>query len=389
MRVTKRDGHLEPLDINKIHNVLEWACNGGTANGQDNPLAPIKGVSVSEIEMRAHLQLFDKMKTSQSHECLIKAAAELVSEKTPNYDHVAARLRWFAVRKEAFGKFSPPSLLEVVRKNIENKHYDPEIINFYTEEEWNEIDKMIDHSRDDKFRYAGAEQMYKKYLVQNRKTKQIYESFQFPYILVSAILFSSYDRDVRLSYVKRYYDAISRHYISLPTPIMGGLRTPTKQFSSCTLIESGDSLKSIKATSNAIMDYAANRAGIGLNIGSIRAVGQPVRNGEAVTTGILPFSKLFAAALKSVSQGGIRGASATFNYPVWHLEFETLIELKNNKGTEETRLRNVDYCVHVNRTMYERLAEGGMITFFTPEEVPDLYEAFYGDPADFKKLYVK
>jgi ribonucleoside-diphosphate reductase alpha chain len=284
----------------------------------------------------------------------------------------------------------PPSLKEVVDLNVGRGLYDPEIVAMYSDEEWAEIGAMVDHGRDDLFRYAGAEQMTKKYLVQNRKTKQVYETFQFPYILVAAILFSKYPKDTRLNFVKRYYDLVSQHYVSLPTPIMAALRTNRKQFSSCTLIEAGDSLKSINAAASAIVDYASNKAGIGLNIGRIRAEGQLVRGGDAVTTGVLPFAKYFAAALKSCSQGAVRGASATFNYPVWHLEFPTLIELKNNKGTDETRLRTVDYCVHLNLVMYERLVNKGNITFFSPDEVPGLYEAFYSPDTDaFRALYEK
>jgi ribonucleoside-diphosphate reductase alpha chain len=279
--------------------------------------------------------------------------------------------------------------LEIVKSNTRKGIYDPEVINYYSEEEWGVINSFIDHGRDDLFRFAGAEQMYKKYLAQNRKTKKIYETFQIPYIMVAAILFNKYPKETRLSYVKRYYDQVSQHYISLPTPIMSGLRTKTKQFSSCTLIDSGDSLNSINASATAIVNYASNKAGIGLNIGRIRAAGQAVRNGDAVTTGVLPFAKYFAAALKSCSQGAVRGASATFNWPIWHLEFETLIELKNNKGTAETRLQVVDYCVHLNKTMYERLLSKGNITFFSPDEVPDLYEAFYGPAEEFKVLYEK
>lgn len=384
MLITKRDGIKQELDLNKIHAVLTWACEGQN----DEALSPIKGVSVSEIEMRAQLHFFDGMKTKAIHETLIKAASELISEDTPNYDHVAARLVWFSVRKEAFRNNLVPQLSAIVKKNVELGVYSKDILDLYTEEEFSELNSMIDHKRDDLFRYAGAEQMRKKYLVQNRKTKQIFESFQIPYILVAALLFSKYPKNTRMKFVKKYYDLISQHYISLPTPIMAGLRTKVKQFSSCTLIESGDSLKSINAASSAIVDYASRKAGIGLNIGAIRAEGQTVRNGDAVTTGVVPFAKYFNAALKSCSQGAVRGASATFNYPVWHLEFERLIELKNNKGTEETRLRTVDYCVHLNKLFYERLASKGIITFFSPEEVPDLYAAFYSnDYKNFEKLY--
>lgn len=384
MLVTKRDGSKQELDLNKIHDVLTWACEGQN----DEALTPIKGVSVSEIEMRAQLHFYDGMKTKAIHETLIKAASELISEDTPNYDHVAARLVWFTVRKEAFRNNLVPQLSAVIRKNVEIGVYSKDILDLYTEDEFNELNNMIDHKRDDLFRYAGAEQMRKKYLVQNRKTKELFESFQIPYILVAALLFAKYPKNTRMKYVKKYYDLISQHYISLPTPIMAGLRTKVKQFSSCTLIESGDSLKSINAAASAIVDYASRKAGIGLNIGAIRAEGQTVRNGDAVTTGVIPFAKYFNAALKSCSQGAVRGASATFNYPVWHLEFERLIELKNNKGTEETRLRTVDYCVHLNKLFYERLATKGNITFFSPEEVPDLYVAFYSNNyKEFEKLY--
>ena len=385
MLVTKRDGTTQPLDLDKIHAVLEWAVNGDTKNG----LKPIKGVSVSQIEMQAQPHFHNRIRTADIHETIVRAAANLISAETPNYDHVAARLRWFDVRKKAFQSNEPPHLLEVIKRNTRIGLYDPDLIHFYNEDEWNVINGFIDHERDDLFRFAGAEQMYSKYLVQNRKSKKIYETFQFPYILVAAILFHKYPTGTRLNYVKRYYDQTSQHYISLPTPIMAGLRTKTKQFSSCTLIDSGDSLNSITSAATAIVNYASQKAGIGLNIGRIRAVGQQVRNGDAVTTGVLPFAKLFAAALKSCSQGAVRGASATFNYPLWHLEFETLIELKNNKGTHETRLPIVDYCVHLNKTMYERLLSGGNITFFSPDEVPDLYEAFYGPSNEFKVLYEK
>ena len=386
MKVQKRDGNLQELDLNKIHAVLTWACEGKN----DDALQPIKGVSISQIEMRAQLHFYDGMPTSAIHELLIKASAELISEDYPNYDHVAARLVSFAVRKEAFGNNLPPHLRTVINRNIETGVYSKDIITKYTDDEIDELNALIVHNRDDLFRYAGSEQMRKKYLVQNRKTKKIFESFQFPYIMVAALLFANYPAKKRMQYVKRYYDLTSQHYISLPTPIMAGLRTKVKQFSSCTLIDAGDSLPSINATSAAIVEYASRKAGIGLNIGRLRAQGQPVRGGDAVTTGVIPFAKYFNAALKSCSQGAVRGASATFNYPVWHLEFEHLIELKNERGTEETRLRTVDYCVHLNELFYRRLINKENITFFSPEEVPDLYEAFYGKSVpDFERLYKK
>lgn len=304
MRVIKRDGSSQNIDLQKIHSVLTWACEGQN----DDALAPIKGVSVSQIEMNAHLHFYDGMPTKAIHETLIKATSELISEEQPNYDHVAARLVWFAVRKESFRNNLPPHLRKVVYENVERKVYSKDILSLYTDEELDELNRFIRHERDDLFRYAGAEQMRKKYLCQNRKTKQLYESFQFPYILVAAILFGNYPKDKRMSYVKKYYDLISTHVISLPTPIMAGLRTKVKQFSSCVLVSSGDSLPSINATSAAIVEYASRKAGLGVDIGRIRAEGQPVRGGDAITTGVLPFAKYFNAALKSCSQGAVRGA---------------------------------------------------------------------------------
>lgn len=384
MYVIKRNGTTQELDLNKIHAVLTWACEGAN----DDALTPIKGVSISEIEMRSQIHFYEGMKTSEIHELLIKAASDLISTDYPNYDQVAARLVWFAVRKAAFANNIPPHLREVVKSNIKRGFYTTDITDLYNDEELDELNSFIDHGRDDLFKYAGAEQMRKKYLVQNRRTKKIFESFQFPYILVSALLFGKYPKSTRMKYVKMYYDFISQHYISLPTPIMAGLRTNSKQFSSCTLIESGDSLKSINAVASAIVEYASNKAGIGVNMGGIRAEGQEIRKGDAVTTGVIPFAKYFNSALKSCSQGAVRGASGTFNYPIWHLEFDALIELKNNKGTEETRLRTVDYCVHLNKLFYERLIHKGKITFFSPNQVPDLYQAFYSDDYDtFVRLY--
>jgi ribonucleoside-diphosphate reductase alpha chain len=384
MVVTKRNGSTEPLDLSKLHAVVEWACNG------DEIFPPIRGVSVSQIEMTANPHFQNKIKTKDIHSMLIKAAADLISEDTPNYDQVAARLNWLAIRKEAFGSNNPPHLYEVVKKNIALGVYTKELLELYSEEEFDILNAMIDHNRDDLFKYAGSEQMRKKYLAQNRKTKQLYETFQFPYILAAAILFGTYPKDKRFYYIKKFYDLASQHYISLPTPIMAGLRTNVKQFSSCTVIECGDSLNSIKATGDAIIDYASRKAGIGLGIGRLRAVGQPVRNGDAITTGVIPYLKKLNADLKCVAQGAVRSASATANYPGWHLEFESLIELKNNKGTEETRIRTLDYVVAINGFMLMRLATGGNITLFSPEEVPDLYEAFYSSNTHlFEELYLK
>jgi len=384
MVVTKRSGSLEEMTLDKIHAVVDWACNG------DGVFPPIKGVSVSQIEMQANPHFHSKIKTKDIHEMLIKASADLITEETPNYDQVAARLVWLAVRKEAFNDNNPPHLSVVLKRNISAGVYNEDIINHYTTKEFDQINDMIDHDRDDLFKYCGSEQMRKKYLVQNRKTKQLYESFQFPYIMVPVILFAHYPKETRMEWIKKFYDLVSRHYISLPTPIMAGLRTNVKQFSSCTIIDCGDSLNSINSTSKAIVDYASRKAGIGLNIGRLRSLGQPVRNGDAITTGVIPFTKLFNAALKSVSQGSLRGASCTSSFPGWHLEFDRLIELKNNKGTEETRVRTMDYSIALNETLYQRLIDGKNITLFSPDEVPDLYEAFYSkDLSVFEELYVK
>ena len=384
MLVTKRNGEIQEQDLQKIHAVLTWACEGHN----DDALTPIKGVSVSQIEMQAQLHFYDKMPTRAIHETLIRATAELICEDTPNYDQVAARLVWFSVRKEAFRNNLPPHLRKVIYDNVERGVYSKDILDLYSDDEIDELNRMIRHERDDLFRYAGAEQMRKKYLVQNRRSKQVYESFQFPYIMVAAILFGKYPKERRMKYVKQYYDLTSTHVISLPTPIMAGLRTKVKQFSSCVLVSSGDSLPSINAVASAIVEYASRKAGLGIDIGRIRAEGQSVRNGDAVTTGVLPFAKYFNAALKSCSQGAVRGASATVNYPIIHLEFERLIELKNEKGTDETRLRTVDYCVHLNGIMYKRWAKNQKITFFSPEEVPDLFAAFYSsDLKKFEALY--
>ena len=384
MLVTKRNGSTEPLDLAKLNAVVSWACNG------DNEIPGIKGVSVSQIELVANPHFSNKIKTKDIHETIIKAAADLISEDAINYDQVAARLTWMAVRKEAFGSNTPPHLFDVVNKNTSIGVYTKELLSMYTPEEFDELNSMMVHDRDDLFKYAGSVQMRKKYLVQNRKTKQVYESFQFPYILVAAILFNEYPKDTRMSYIQKFYDLASQHYISLPTPIMAGLRTTVKQFSSCTIIDCGDSLESIKATGNAIIDYASQKAGIGCNIGRLRAEGQPIRGGDSVTTGVIPFLKKLNGDLKCVAQGAVRGSSCTVNYPGWHLEFEKLIELKNNKGTEETRIRTLDYTVALNGFMLKRLVAGLNITLFSPEEVPDLYDAFYSaDSEKFAELYVK
>ncbi|KAB7673273.1 class 1a ribonucleoside-diphosphate reductase subunit alpha [Plesiomonas shigelloides] len=375
--VTKRDGRKERIDLDKIHRVITWAAEG------------LHNVSVSQVELRSHIQFYDGIRTSDIHETIIKAAADLISRESPDYQYLAARLAIFHLRKKAYGQFEPPKLLDHVRKMVELGKYDAHLLQDYSEEEFAQMDEFLDHWRDMNFSYAAVKQLEGKYLVQNRVTGEIYESAQFLYILVAACLFAGYPRETRLDYVRRFYDAISTFKISLPTPIMSGVRTPTRQFSSCVLIECGDSLDSINATSSAIVKYVSQRAGIGINAGRIRALGSEIRGGEAFHTGCIPFYKHFQTAVKSCSQGGVRGGAATLFYPLWHLEVEDLMVLKNNRGVEENRVRHMDYGVQINKLMYQRLIKGENITLFSPSDVPGLYDAFFMDQAKFEELYVK
>ena len=377
INVTKRDGSSQQFDLEKVHRVLEWAVED------------ISGVSMSEIELKANIQLYDKIRAYDIHELLIKSAAELISDQTPNYQFVAARLISYKLRKEVYGDYKPWHLEDVIQTNVDKGVYDKSILEKYNHDEIDELNDYIKHDRDDTFTYAGMEQFRGKYLVQDRRTKDIYETPQVLYMMVSATLFSEYPKETRIKYVKDYYDAISQFYISLPTPIMAGVRTPTRQFSSCVLIESGDSLDSINATSTSIVKYISKKAGIGIGAGSIRANGAKVGDGSVVHTGLIPFLKYFQSAVKSCSQGGVRGGAATVYLPVWHYEFEDLVVLKNNKGTEETRVRHMDYAFQFNKLMYERLLSGGNITFFDPNDVPGLYESFFADQDKFKELYEK
>ncbi|KDE38641.1 MAG: class 1a ribonucleoside-diphosphate reductase subunit alpha [Nitrincola lacisaponensis] len=376
LMVTKRDGRQEPIDLEKIHRVIIWAAEG------------LQNVSVSQVELSAHLQFYEGIKTSDIHETLIKSAADLISEDSPDYQYLAARLAIFHLRKRAFGCFEAPDLFSHVSRMVAEKRYDAHLLEDYTQAEFDELNRCIDHSRDMNFSYAAVKQLEGKYLVQNRVTGQVYESPQLLYMLVSACLFSSYPKETRLDYVKRFYDATSLFKLSLPTPIMAGVRTPTRQFSSCVLIETDDSLDSINATAAAIVKYVSQRAGIGINAGRIRALGSPIRNGEAFHTGCIPFYKHFQTAVKSCSQGGVRGGAATLFYPIWHLEVESLLVLKNNRGVEENRVRHIDYGVQINKLMYQRLIKGETITLFSPHEVPGLYEAFFADQDEFERLYL-
>jgi len=377
IQVIKRDGDKEVLDLEKMHKVVFFACDG------------IAGVSPSEVEIKSHIQFYDGITSSEIQETLIKSAADLINEDTPNYQWVAGNLVNYHLRKMVYNSFEPCHVLDLVKKNTNRGFYDTALLEDYSEEEWETINNYIKHDRDFNISYVGMEQFRGKYLVQNRVTKDVFETPQMAYMLIAATLFSSYPKETRMKWVKDYYDAISNFDISLPTPVMAGVRTPQRQFSSCVLIETGDSLDSINATSSAIVKYVSQKAGIGVNAGAIRAINSPIRNGDASHTGVIPFYKMFQAAVKSCSQGGVRGGAATLYYPLWHLEVEDMLVLKNNKGTEDNRVRHLDYGVQFNKLMYERLMTGGNITLFSPNDVPGLYEAFFDDQDKFRELYEK
>ncbi|CAH0533017.1 Ribonucleoside-diphosphate reductase 1 subunit alpha [Vibrio stylophorae] len=377
LSVTKRDGRQEPIDLEKIHRVITWAAED------------LENVSVSQVELKSHIQFYDGIKTEDIHETIIKSAADLISEESPDYQYLAARLAIFHLRKKAYGQFEPPKLFDQVSKMVAAGKYDAHLLEDYSEEEFATMDNFIDHWRDMNFSYAAVKQLEGKYLVQNRVTGEIYESAQFLYILVAACLFAKYPKETRLDYIQRFYDAVSQFKISLPTPIMSGVRTPTRQFSSCVLIECDDSLDSINATASSVVRYVSQRAGIGINAGRIRALGSEIRGGEAFHTGCIPFYKYFQTAVKCCSQGGVRGGAATVFYPIWHGEVESLLVLKNNRGVEENRVRHMDYGVQINKLMYQRLIKGENISLFSPSDVPGLYDAFFADQAEFERLYAQ
>ena len=374
--VIKRDGHKEELNLEKLHRVVFWATEG------------LKNVSPSELEIRSQLQFYNNIKTKDVQETLIKAAADLITEDTPNYQYVAGRLINYALRKEVYNGYKPVHLYELVKKNVAIGYYTKEFLEWYDESEWEKINSFIDHERDMKLTYVAMEQLRGKYLIQNRVTGAILETPQVCYILIAATLFNKYPKETRMQWIKDYYECISTHQISLPTPIMAGLRSPQKQFSSCVLIETDDSLDSINATTSAIVKYVSQKAGIGIGAGRIRALGSPIREGDASHTGVVPFYKMFQAAVRSCSQGGVRNGAATLYYPIWHLEVEDLLVLKNNKGVEDNRVRHMDYGVQFNRLFYQRLIQGGDIHLFSPNDVPDLYNAFFNDQAKFETLYI-
>ena len=375
IQVQKRDGKKESLDLEKLHKVVFWATEG------------ITGVSASEVEIKSHIQFYNGIRTADIQETLIKSAADLITEETPNYQYVAGRLICYHIRKQVYGDFQPWHILDLVKKNVAAGFYDPELLESYTTEEWDRINGFVKHERDEELTYVAMEQFRGKYLVQNRVTKELFETPQVAYALIAATLFAAYPRESRMMWVKDYYDAISTHQVSLPTPVMAGVRTPQRQFSSCVLIETDDSLDSINATASSIVKYVSQKAGIGIGAGRIRAIKSPIRNGDAYHTGVIPFYKLFQAATRSCSQGGVRNGAATLYYPIWHLEVEDLLVLKNNKGTDDNRVRHMDYGVQFNKVMYERLLSNSDITLFSPHDVPEMFEAFFADVDRFRELY--
>jgi ribonucleoside-diphosphate reductase alpha chain len=375
--IVKRDGSKEPINVDKIHKVVEFACDG------------LAGVSSSQIEMNANLQFYDGMATHEIQDVLIRSANDLISLDAPNYQYAAARLLSYGVNKDVFGEYNAITLQQNIDVNIERGVYDKEILEKYTAEEIERLDSYIHHKRDENFTYAGLRQVVDKYLCQDRSSGQIFETPQHMYMMIAATLFANYPAETRMHYVRRYYDATSLFKVNIPTPVMAGVRTPVRQFASCVLVDSDDTLDSIFASDMSIGRYTAQRAGIGINAGRIRGVNSRIRGGEVAHTGIVPFLKKFEATVRCCTQNGVRGGSATTHFPFWHQEIEDILVLKNNKGTEDNRVRKLDYSIQLNKTMYERLLGGGDITLFSPHDVPGLYEAYFGDADKFKELYEK
>lgn len=373
INVKKRSGQFEPFNVDKIHKVLNWAVED------------ITDVSVSDIAVHAELSLYDGISTDTIHQVLIKSASDLISEECPNYQWVAARLLNYKLRKDVWGEKEPPRFFDYIRSMVDLNNYTHEVLSWYSEQEIHKLGGYIKHNRDNKFSYSGLQQLIDKYLIKNRQTGQVYETPQFAYMMIAMVLFSQ-DED-RLNKIKDAYDYFSTFKISLPTPIMCGVRTKIKQFASCVLLDVDDSLDSIFASVSAVGQYTAKRAGIGINVGKLRAINRPIRGGEVISTGVIPFLKVFESAVKSTSQNGIRGGSATVNIPFWHLEIEDVIKLKNNAGTDENRVRKLDYVIHFCKLFYERLLKNENITLFSPDECPDLYDAF-GHP-EFDALYLR
>ena len=375
LHVVKRDGEKEVMNLDKVHAMVEHACNG------------LAGVSESHVEMNSNLQFFDGIKTADIQEILIRSANDLISLEAPNYQFVAARLLLFGLRKQVYNGHPDghPPLLEHVKKCVGKGVYDGGILSMYTDEEWEKLNSYIDHDRDYLFTYAGIRQVTDKYLIQDRSTGEIYETPQFMYMMVAATLFQNDDRFYRLEYVKKYYDAISKHRLNIPTPIMAGVHTPLRQFASCVLVDVDDTLDSIFSSDMAIGYYVSQRAGIGINAGRIRGINSKIRGGEVQHTGVVPFLKKFESTVRCCTQNGIRGGSATVHFPIWHAEIEDILVLKNNKGTEDNRVRKLDYSIQISKLFYERFIANSVISLFSPHDVPGLYDAFGTD--DFDELY--
>jgi ribonucleoside-diphosphate reductase alpha chain len=374
-KVVKRSGDTERLDLNKLHVMVEEACRD------------LSGVSASQVEMQSGIQFYDGITTGEIQEILIRSASDLIDLEHPNYQFVAARLLLFSVRKQIYGRmYECPSVLEHTRTCVKLGVYDAEILDLYTEEEFDKLESFVNHDRDYLFTYAGLRQVVDKYLVQDRSSGKIYETPQFMYLLIAATIFSKYPKETRLDYVKKYYDAISKHKINIPTPIMAGVRTPLRQYASCVLIDVDDTLDSIFSSDMAIGKYVAQRAGIGINAGRIRGINSKIRGGEVQHTGVVPFLKKFESTVRCCTQNGIRGGSATVHFPIWHQEIEDILVLKNNKGTEDNRVRKLDYSIQISKLFYERFIKNEEITLFSPHSVPGLYDAFGTDAFD--DLYV-
>ena len=370
-KVKKRDGRIEPLDLDKMHLMVEDATTG------------LAGVSASQVEMKSGIQFYDGITTNEIQEILIRSASDLIDLDHPNYQFVAARLLLFAVRKQLYGKTRDLPDLESHIMNCTNRDvYDKEIFVKYSKEEIQKVNTFIDHDRDFLFTYAGLRQVVDKYLVQDRSSGGVYETPQFMYIMIALTIFAEYSKETRLDYVKRYYDAISKHKINIPTPIMAGVRTPLRQFASCVLVDVDDTLDSIFSSDMAIGRYVAQRAGIGINAGRIRGINAKIRGGEVQHTGVVPFLKKFESTVRCCTQNGIRGGSATVHFPIWHQEIEDIIVLKNNKGTEDNRVRKLDYSIQISKLFYERFIANGEISLFSPHDVPGLYDAFGTDAFD-------
>ena len=369
INVEKRDGSIEPLNLEKIHKMVEEACEG------------LSGVSASQVEMHSNIQFHDGITTENIQEILIRSASDLISLDNPNYQYVASRLLLFALRKQVFNKSvwqdGMPTPYDVALYNVTvNKVYDEDLLDKYSDEDWAKLNNYIDHGRDYLFSYAGLRQVVDKYLVQDRSSGEVYETPQYMYLFIAMTLFADYPATQRLDYVRRYYNAISKHKINIPTPIMAGVRTPLRQFASCVLVDVDDTLDSIFSSDMAIGRYVAQRAGIGINAGRIRGVNSKIRGGEVQHTGVIPFLKKFESTVRCCTQNGIRGGSATVHFPIWHQEIEDILVLKNNKGTEDNRVRKLDYSIQTSKLFYERFIENGEISLFSPHDVPGLYDAF-------------